>query len=121
MTAKKVRQNGAKVTVVPPDGRTTPRQSDAPVVSAVVPEEAPPVDEASPAPDPTWLRQQQVAAMTSVSEAEAIDALTQRLGQAERQRIMDGVVIGRLVNRILQLSPQDPVATEVAEQQAKEA
>jgi hypothetical protein len=110
-----------KVTVVPPEERAkrrAARAESAPVVPAAVPESAVPAT--SNGIDPQQRLQQQMAALTGVDEAEVIQVLTQRLGEAERQRIMDGIVITRLVRRVLELSPQDPVATEVAEQQ-KEA
>lgn len=94
--------------------KTAAAPPDTPVVEAPVPDDA--VSEPTAAQE----LQQRITDLLTVSEDDMVASLTQRVGELENQRIANGLVITRLLNRILELDPADPVATKERTKREKE-
>lgn len=78
---------------------------------------APRVEAGPPAEGMLSPREQRIQALTGIDPMEAIQILQRRVGELETQRIMDGTIIGRLVQRVQELDPDDPVAAQAAASQ----
>lgn len=81
-----------------------------------------------PAPDPGAVpvlpakptAEERIQQLTGIEMEEALQILQTRVGEMETQRLMDGRIIQRLVTRILELDPDDPVAAQaVAQKEGK--
>jgi hypothetical protein len=68
-------------------------------------------------PDRATLQQQRIDRLITVDQGAAIQALTEALGRAQQQIVMNSVLITRLINHILAIDPDDKIAQQVQKDQ----